>query len=483
MASKSDAPNILEVPRMKRSRRQLSIAAAFFVAAPNLALNAATESHHKPAPVPSPKPPPPSTSSGGVSFPLRVHASRRFLADSAGQPFFLHADASWSIAVQLTRTQIDSYLDDRQRRGFNGILFNVIEHYFSSNKPFYRNIEGKDPFAPMTDFSSPNPAYWQLVDYVVEGCAQRGIVCLLAPAYLGVGGGSSSPNDEGWDSEVNKASNADLQRYGAFLANRYTQRNIIWILGGDYNPPNAAKQWNIASGIRSVDPSALITGHGSRNTESYTVWNGQSGWNLNNIYVNLRGVAQPASEIAYGRPGPIPFFLIEGAYGGAQTDAACRLQVYQSILSGACGHCFGTFPIWGFGEPHANGGIGPATALRTSLDTPATRQMTYVRRLVLGYAWWKLVPRTDSSLVTTSLGSGTLRICPALASDHSFAMVWTTESRFSLNMAALATPSIRCRWYDPLEGAFTAVSDSPVANTGIRAFSPPGEGVLVLDAA
>ncbi len=468
---------------MKRSRRQLSVVAALLVAAPKLVLSAAGDSHHPPVPVPSPNPPQPSTPSGGVSFPLRVHASRRFLVDSAGQPFFLHADASWSIAVQLTRAQIDDYLDDRQRRGFNGILFNVIEHYFSSNRPFYLNVEANDPFVPMTRFTSPNPAYWQLVDYVVEGCARRGIVCLLAPAYLGVGGGSSSPNDEGWDSEVNNARDADLQRYGVFLANRYTQRNIIWVLGGDYNPPNPAKQWNIASGIRSVDPRALITGHGSRNTESYTIWNGQTGWNLNNIYVDLDGISQPASATAYARSGPIPFFLIEGAYGGAQPDAACRLQVYQSILSGACGHCFGTFPIWGFGEPHANGGIGPATALLTSLDTPATRQMTYVRGLFLSYPWWKLVPRTDSSLVTTALGSGTSRICPALANDHSFAMVWTTGSRFSLNMAALATPGIRCRWYDPVQGNFTAVSDSPFANTGIRAFSPPGERVLVLDAA
>jgi Putative collagen-binding domain of a collagenase len=62
-------------------------------------------------------------------------------------------------------------------------------------------------------------------------------------------------------------------------------------------------------------------------------------------------------------------------------------------------------------------------------------------------------------------------------------MVWTTGSRFSLNMAALATPGIRCRWYDPVQGNFNAVSDSPFANTGIRAFSPPGERVLVLDAA
>ena len=256
----------------------------------------------------------------------------------------------------------------------------------------------------------------------------------------------------------------------------------MWVAGGDYNPPDPAKQWNIHTGIRSVRTSDLMTAHGGRNTEAYTVWNGQAGFNLNNIYCGTDGVSYDDAAAAYARGGPTPFFLIEGAYGNAQTDAQCRLQVYQALLSGACGHFFGTFPLWGFGEPNVNGGIGAGAALRDYLGTPLTLQMGYVKALFTAYSWHQLVPRTDASLVTSGLGSGTGRICPARASDGSFAMVWVPgTSGITVNMAALAPSNVRVRWFRATTGTYTSVGT--FANSGSRTFTPPGaESVLVLDA-
>jgi hypothetical protein len=415
------------------------------------------------------------------TFPLRVHPSGRYLIDSSDQPFLLHADTPWSIAVQLTRTQVDTYLDDRSERGFNAILFNAIEHYFSSNLPFFRNAEGNDPFVSMTRFSTPNPEYWTLIDHVVAGCERRGIVCLIAPAYLGYGGGSGSPNDQGWDSEVNASSDEDLQSYGRFLADRYARRNVIWVLGGDCDPLNPAKQWNIALGIRSVDGAALITGHGARGSESRVLWNGQPGWNLNNIYLGMDGVAYEAAARAYNRSGPVPFFLIEGGYGNAQSDAVCRMQAYQSILGGACGHCFGTYPLWGFGEPHANSGIGPARALSSSMSTPATEQIGRLKRLFSTYPWWKLMPSTDGRLVESDLMTGANRVCPARATDGSFALIWSAGNPFAVDFAALPRSGIRAVWFDTVKGVYHGLAESPFSNEGVLPFAAPGEGVLILE--
>ena len=63
--------------------------------------------------------------------------------------------------------------------------------------------------------------------------------------------------------------------------------------------------------------------------------------------------------------------------------------------------------MWGFGEPHVSGGSGPANALSTALNTTATQQLAHVRSLFLAYPWWTLEPKTDASVVTTGLGSGT----------------------------------------------------------------------------
>lgn len=419
-----------------------------------------------------------------MAFPLRAVAGKRYLLDANGQPFFMHGDAPWSLEVQCTQAQIDIYLNDRQAKGFNAILFQTMEHLFSSQSPPYKNAQsGANPFTTMTDFVSPNETYWRTVDYIVNGAKSRGIACLITHSYLGFGGGTGGAADQGWDWEVNAASNANLQAYGAFLAKRYTQGNVIWVAGGDYNPPSPAKQWNIHAGIRSVRTSDLMTAHGSRNTEAYSVWNGQAGFNLNTIYCGTDGVSYDAAAAAYARSGPLPFFLVEGAYGNSETDAACRMQVYQAILSGACGHIFGTYPVWGFGEPRANGGAGAAATLNGYLSTTATLQIGYVKALFTAYAWHLLVPKTDASLVTTGLGGGASRICPAQASDGSFAMIWVpAAASLTVNMASLAPSSVRARWYDTTNGNYATVSGSPFSSKGARVFSAPGERVLVLDA-
>ena len=424
--------------------------------------------------------------SGPVVFPLSVVAGKRHLVDGAGQPFFLHADTPWSLVVQCTETQFASYLDVRQAQGFNGVMVNLIEHYFSSQTPFYRDVAGNVPFSGMThsvvDFTQPVEAYWRRVDTLVNLAKARGMVVIAFPAYLGFGGGGASPNDQGWDSAVNNASDAALRAYGSFLANRYRQGNVIWAMGGDFNPSNPAKQWNITQGIRAIDPAAVITAHGARGTSAYSVWAGQPGFNLNNIYCGTDGVSYGYATQEYGRPGPMPFFFIEGGYGNAETDTAVRRQAYQAVLSGACGHCFGAYPVWGMGEPNANWGIGAASTISGYLDTVATRQIVHLKTLFGAYAWHQLVPRTDGSLVSSALGSGSSRVCPALASDGSFAMVLTTGATVSVNLAALSPTQLRARWFNPLDGSFSAAGSSLLANAGTVAFTPPGERVLVLDA-
>lgn len=424
----------------------------------------------------------------GKLFPLSINSGGRYLQDVVGRPFLIHGDTPWSIIAQLTNTQILTYLDDRQSKGFNTILFNAPEKYFTSQSPSYNDVDGNQPFTTTShtsaSFDSMVDAYWQRVDYVVQQAKSRGILCIINPAYLGFGGGSGTSGDQGWDYHVDAALAADLQTYGANLQNRYGgYGNIIWCLGGDYIPADVTKQWNIATGIRSVDPNAIITAHGSRAVSAWASWNGQAGFNLNNIYSDTEEYSLAATE--YARSGPMPFFLIEAQYdGGPATPADCRRQAYTSILSGSCGHLFGNYPIWGFGEPNANGGAGPAAALTNGLTTTATSQMAYVKSLFTSYNWELLEPKTDASLVSSALGSGGSRVCPALASDGSFAMVWAPASQtVTLVMSAMAPSSVRVRLYNTTDGSFSTVAGSPFVNTGTQDVATGGERIIVLDAA
>ena len=412
-----------------------------------------------------------------MNFPLQIHASGRYLVNADGNPFMLHGDTPWSIAAQLTNAQIDTYLEDRAAKGFKAILFNAIEHFYTDQTPAYENADGDAPFTSMTDFAStPVAAYWNRVDYIVNRARDLGIACIINPAYLGIGGGG-----EGWMSEITAESAADLQTYGAFLANRYTQGNVIWCFGGDYpgDTTERDKQWNIVTGIRSVRTTDLITAHSNRGDPAYPNWNGYTGFNLNSAYTSNDDVySECATE--YARGGPIPFFLLEARYEneGGMTAAGLRAQTYQALLSGACGQFFGNNPVWSLGATPSGGGDWEA-----ALNSTGAQDQARVPPLFDAFAWWLLVPKQDTSLVSSSLGTGATRVSPALASDGSFAMVYVpTSQTVTVVMSAMTPSSVRARLFNPTSGAFTAVSGSPFPNSGTQNIASGGERVLVLDA-
>lgn len=438
-----------------------------------------------PSPPPPPPPPPPGTPvnpppPAAAAWPVAVSTNGRYLVDAVGRPFFIHGDTPWSLATNLTRADISYYLDDRKARGFNSIAFELIEHWFTSQSPRYRNKEGNDPFSPMTDFSAPVPAYWELVDFAFLEARSRGMLCFALPAYWGI------PHNahEGWSAEVLASPDSALISYGRFLASRYKDlKNVIWVMGGDANVVGAAqdKQNRIAEGILQVDPTALVTAHATTNSSSRDVW--ATPWIALDLVYKWEaygGYVWDGIGKSYGLSPAKPCLLFEGQYDGESADAAlCRRQAYQSVLSGGCGHFFGNGPVW-----HFNATGRDQTPWKTQLNSLATQHMAHVKRLFSEYAWHLLEPKTGAELVASGLGSGSERICPALASDRTFAMIWKPSSgAVTVNFSALAPSLVRARFFDTITGAYSSIGGSPFASTGARTLSWPGERVLVLDAA
>ncbi|MGE0763731.1 MAG: DUF4038 domain-containing protein [Bdellovibrionales bacterium] len=433
-------------------------------------------------------------------FPLSIHSSGRYLQGANGTPFIVVGDSPWSLAVNCTNNQILSYLNDRAAKGCTALLFSAIEKAYSNQTPAHLNVDRVAPFTNMNPVNwVMNENYWKRVDFIVNECKSRGIACFITPAYTGYGNGS-----DGWRNEYSGATNAALQAYGTALARRYAQGNVVWVLGGDdpndlgavgnygsASTPDRTKQWQIAVGIRSVRTTDLITGHTARNGhtsvdgESYKAWtSGYSGWNLNNIYGHDNtDDAVALATTAYSRPGPLPFFLIEAGYENPDgSNGGGRIPAIQTLLGGGLGGFFGGHDIiWHMGS-YSPDNYGAATALSRYL---ANSWIDYknLSSLLKAYRWEKLVPQKSTALVVTALGSGSSAICPALATDGSFAFIFTPGANFSVNMAAIQVPSVRARWFDVSAGTFVAISGSPFTNTGTRAFTTPGERILILDKA
>lgn len=191
------------------------------------------------------------------AFPLQVAKNGRFLVDQKGRPFLVVGDSPWSLIVQPSEEEIDRYLNDRAKKGFNALLVNLIEHKFCTRPP--RTHAGLAPFRKAGDFSTPNAAYFDFAYQVIKKANDRGIAVWLCPAYLGFKGG-----DEGWFREMKAGGKANLRSYGRFVGKRFKDLpNIVWVLGGDFTP-DRADQWTVtevAEGIRAEDARHLMTGH------------------------------------------------------------------------------------------------------------------------------------------------------------------------------------------------------------------------------
>jgi hypothetical protein len=424
-------------------------------------------------------------------FPLAISSNGRYLQQADGTPFLIHGDTPWMIVNQLGTTGIDAYLDAMEAVGVNGVMIEAPGLYFTSQTPTYDNVDGEQPFTTMAsatsvDFAStPVTAFWERVHYFVDECLARDILVILQPAYLGFLGGQ-----EGWADALLAEADADLDTYGDFLGAEFTQANLIWCAGGDYNGSDGSldKQARIFARIKLAQPNAIIMAHNSPDNAGYPVWNGFSWWNLNTTYAYPDiGDAYPFSQTAteWARDPPIPILYMEGRYEGESGFSAAigRLQMYTPVLAGAlCGFLIGNAPRWHFESP--NGPSGSGTYAQSYTST-LTQELEYAAALFEAYEWWKLEPKTDTSLVSSSLGSGLSRITPALASDGTFALIYVPSSQtvtVVTNALSGVAGNVTIELYNPTDGQ-TTVNQASIAKSSGQSVATGGERIIVVKAA
>jgi hypothetical protein len=377
------------------------------------------------------------------------------------------------LIVEPTREQVDKYLEDRRLKGINTILVELIEHRYATNSP--RNIYGDEPFLTPGDFSTPNERYFANADWVIKKAAEKGMLVLLTPAYVGWQG-----EEAGWYREMVANGPEKLRAYGQYLGRRYKDfANIVWVDGGDYKVPDKNLVRELANGIRSVDGKAH-TYHASRGTAAMQFWGtGESWLTLNNIYTDELSVVEAAFG-EYARS-TAPFFLIEARYEGEKSAGAqtVRRQAYQAVLSGASGHLMGNNPVWKF-----------APGWMPALNSPGAQSLTSMATLFASRAWWTLEPDRDNTLLIAGVGSDGDRAVSARARNGTFAIAYLPSARnVTIDLSRLSAQTVAVTWMDPSNGRTVAAIGSPFGTSGSRTFRPPHsdapgfrDWVLILEA-
>lgn len=397
---------------------------------------------------------------GASDFPLRLDATGHHLVTTSGRPLLLHGDTAWSLIAQLTREEATVYLDDRARRGFNAILVNLVEHKFATRAP--ANAAGVAPFRIPGRFDTPDDAYFDHAVWVVQRAAERGILVLLSPTYAGTGGG-----DEGWYQDMVATGAAGMARYGRYIAARFADaKNVLWVHGGDYDPPLRWPIATVARKIQSALPGSLATAHLAPETHTDVFWRYADWLRLSTVYT-YRPVHLAA--FAHHRRSTKPFVMIESAYENEHDAGAwrVRVQAYQALLSGAIGHVYGNHPMWHFGAKGSGGDW------RGALDSPGARSMTRLGTLLARGPWWLLRPDSDHSFLLTP-GIATNRAVAAVATSRPYALVYLPARRvIQIDLSRWAQVPLVLRWFDPEINRSREIDLSGQGPTGIVSLRPP----------
>lgn len=410
-------------------------------------------------------------------FPIKLNGSGyRYLTDQSNKPFFWSGEAAWSLIAQLNNQEVDYYLDDRKEKGFTVIMISLIEHKFCTNPP--ANIYGDQPFTDEA-FVSPNEKYFEYADYVIRAAAQRNIVVLLGPLYLGYG-----CRDEGWCAEVKSASPDDLRFWGRYVGKRYKDfSNIVWFVGGDTDPsPVKDKVLEMVKGIREYDTIHLFTAHNQPESMAVTPWSDESWLSVNNVY-SYDSIQYSHYIAAYKRNPVMPYFQIESAYENEHksTQQQIRSQAYWAVLSGAMGHVFGNCPIWHFGSYPSWCKLADWKA---ELNNQGSVSMYHLQRLFLSRQWHTLIPDSEHRILISGYGNwgSTDYITAAATSDGNTLIAYLPTNRsLTVDMDKIAGRKSKCWWYNPSNGKAHLIGT--FKNSGTRSFIPGSEEdwVLLID--
>ncbi|MEN5248727.1 DUF4038 domain-containing protein [Brucella pseudintermedia] len=380
-------------------------------------------------------------------FPIRVAEDGRIFEDASGRPFLLQGDTAWSLIAELKREDVEIYLEDRRKRGFNAILVNLLEHRFSSHPP--ANAYGEKPFEGDA-FGDLNSKYFDHAAWVIGRAEQLGMAVFLAPAYLGVNG-----NSQGWFSEVQAAGPAKMRAYGEAIARRFAKfHNIIWVLGGDFNAPDRQLVSDLAEGLAQVAPKTLQTVHSARNTNTAELWADQPWLSFDTVYTYDD---VHAAISARRKAGKMPVILLEGAYEFERGTTArmIRRNAYGALLAGAAGQFFGNNPIWHFTGP---GIFNADRSWQEALGSPGARSMTVLKKLFDSLPWPQLRPDLEKRIAlkpashASSLPDGTLSV------------ICGDADGFAVPKDAVRQGG-KAIWFDPVSGVFAEAGQPKIEGT------------------
>jgi hypothetical protein len=423
---------------------------------------------------------------------LKVSPNGRYLVHADGRPFFYLGDTAWELFHRLNREEAETYLKDRAAKRFTVIQAVVLAELEGLTDP---NPYGRLPLVNR-DPTKPVEEYFQHVDYIVNKAADLGLWIGMLPTW------------GRYAAEENIFTPATARQYGEYLARRYRDKPVIWILGGDRWPNKAwhTEIWRaMAAGIETGaggPDEALISFHPRGGGESSAHFHNdkwldfnmqQNGhcaevaaWEEIDRDYELRPVKPTMDAEPIYEDHPVCFDPNNRGYSQA---ADIRRLFYWEIFAGAHGHTYGHHSVWQMYDPTRRMINGPLMPWWEAIHRPGAGQMQHGRALIESRPFLTRIP--DASILVPGKvagdvpGGGLRRMMATRDSEGSFLMVYIPHSRtFSVKLSGLTGDRIRAWWFNPRDGKAMRIGE--FARTATREFVTPDPGealdwVLVVD--
>jgi len=360
-------------------------------------------------------------------------------------------------------------------------------------------LTDRDPAQPAVKDGADND-YWDHVDFVVNQAAARGLFIGFLPTW-----------GRYWHDNLKDGkplfTEANAEIYGEWLGQRFKDKTIIWILGGDRNVENDNQKAMIramARGLRKGDEGHhLITLHPNGGGGS-SKWFQADDWLDFNMRQNGHGTEftghydqthadyerEPVKPVIDGEPiyegHPISF---NAKNLGHSLAADVRRALYWDLFGGACGHTYGHHSVWQMWEAKREPLNNPLVPWTEAINSPGAGQMHFARDLLESRPFLTRVPDDDlivTDRVSTSVpGAGRYRFTGTRDESGSYAMIYAPVGRaFKVRMNKISGAKVKAWWFNPRNGK--AMSIGTFTNVGEREFVPPDPGeltdwILVLD--
>ncbi len=404
---------------------------------------------------------------------LRLSKNRRYLEHLDGTPFFWLGDTWWMGLCKRLRWPADFQflVKDRIAKGFT--VIQIVAGLYPDMPPFDERGANEDGFPWRKDYSSINPAYFDMADLRINYLVESGLV----PCIVGC-----------WGYFLEFMGLEKMKKHWRYLLARYGASPVIWCMAGEAVMPyyqadfartgkeqeNRRQEYLIKSRagwtevtryLRSTDPyhhpitihsmdyghdtvneaslldiDMLQTGHGSHKSLSKT---------LNMLTTSLE------------RKPKMPVLVGEVCYEGILESSRQEIQrflFWSCLLSGAGGHTYGANGIWQVNTKEKPFGPSPTgiswgdTPWEEACQLPGSSHLGIAKRFLERYHWWQLEPhpewaetsKQDSALYSAGI-PGNLRLI--------FMGCFFIEAQFDLIIKNIEE-SLRCRafYFDPKNG-------------------------------